>query len=157
MDFSQYNYRAKAEAGRYIRVVDPFTREPLGPEDDPAMLFVRGFAAQSTQDRLREFAKPGDAEPKNETGFVSAHKGMIDNAMAYLVPEKTKGISLGKKAVKDDATMREFLDLSFPDWKRVKADGDDEATFQVVNLPFAKQVTDAAEDQAGFFSEAETA
>lgn len=164
MDISNWNARAKAEAGTFVGLVDPYTHEPIMSEDGKQPGFiVRGVASKSVQTRLAEMqraAKDADDGEDMDAVLERLHQSQIDSAMGYII--RAEGLEHEGKPVGDNqAAIRKILDFTFPDMKVVKGETveitDDEGKtrkvpkFEIVNKTFAGQVIEAAEDGQRFF------
>lgn len=85
-----------------------------------------------------------------------SHKQLVDSAMAYLI--RFENVSIGEKEVGDDkALMRQVLDSTFPITQLVVdedglplLDENGKQKAEMVNLPFAVQITKAAGEYENF-------
>lgn len=169
MDLSDYNARAKAEAGTFVGLCDPYTRKPIMSEDGKQPGFmVRGVASKSVQSRLAEMqraAKEADDGEDMDAVLERLHQSQVDSAMGYII----RAVDMehnGKPVDANESAIRAVLDFTFPDMKIMK-DGKGETItvevkndegktrkvpkFDIVNKTFAGQVIEAAEDGQRFF------
>jgi hypothetical protein len=163
MDLSQYNARAKAEAGAFVGLCDPYTGKPIKDDGKQPGFMVRGVASKSVQTRLAEMqraAKDADDGEDMDAVLERLHRSQIDSAMGYII----RAVDLehdGKPVDDNQSAIRAILDFTFPDMKVVKGETveitDDEGNtrkvpkFEIVNKTFAGQVIEAAEDGQRFF------
>jgi hypothetical protein len=166
MDFSKFDNRAPAETGIAMPLLDPVTREPLASNGKPCAVLVRGVASRVIQQQIREKARAKMAATPNDDAQIACmedlHEAMIDGAAPFIagfVNVERNGQPLTTSA--DD--VRWFLDLTFPIMEPKKdADGnavivDGVPQFEMVNLPFAKQIDNFAADQRNFLGNAKSA
>ena len=171
MDFSQFDSRARAEAGVFVPLCDQYGREPINgtdPEAGAPGFMVRGTASRSVQSRMAEMARAakeaGDSEEEQRAAMEKMHADLMDSAERFII--RGVNIEIGGEPVGDNIDrIRAILDMTFPELRVVKdADGNALTTkakgedgkeveiprFELANLPFAKQVVDAAEDGSRF-------
>lgn len=166
MELSSFNARKRAEDGVFMPLLHPYTKEPIGTGDDAPGFLIRGNAARSVQARMAEMRKKAQdaAGGDDEEAMMEAlHKTLIDAAMRYII--EARNIENDGKLVKTEADIRGVLDMTFPEMETVKdpngntvmvkakdKDGNEIEVprFDLANLPFAKQVIDAAEDGERF-------
>lgn len=148
MDFSNIDPVAASEAGTFVHLVHPFTRENLGDDGAKVGFWVRGVAAPSAQSRLLDLSRKDD-EPVNENDklmLTQLHERWVEDALPYII--RAENIEIDGKAVSSEQQYREVLLKSFPDF-RVGDDG----RLAARNYPFARQIIDVAEDGSHFFGE----
>lgn len=168
MDISAYNTRARAEAGTFVPLKDPYTGEPIGTDEDAPGFVIRGVASKTVQDALAEAqrkAKRTKNKAQDDKAVMEAlHQQTIESAMKYIITAKNLDID-GKPVDADKGKIRAILDYTFPELAGVKDDdgnavmmtiqNDDGKDVQipkmeVTNKTFAMQVTEAAEDTQAF-------
>lgn len=173
MDFSNRNDQDLAERGAELRLVDPVTREPLGPDDKPCIVIVRGSASRPIQQILRQKQKAAKAaEMVRRADKVKAskedaddglecmedvHERSIEHALPFIIGFKNITMG-GVDPSGDEKLTADLLRTSFPSMRPLVDDNgthllDDKGVprFEMATITFAQQVSDFAQD-ANFMS-----
>ncbi|MFY0682618.1 MAG: hypothetical protein JXR13_18745 [Thalassovita sp.] len=170
MELKQFNIRHKAELGAAMRVCDPVSgKELIGDDGKHPVLIVRGMASKSAQRRiaeLRRTAKQAEAKAaeasvsENDDGspIEDLHEQLVSAAMDFVI--RAENIEVDGAPVETSDQIRALLEMTFPQMGQARdesgalmfiSDGETRVPqFEMKNHPFAKQVTDFAEDQGNF-------
>jgi hypothetical protein len=172
MDFNKFDNRARAEQGYPLQLLDPETREPLTHQGKPCLVYIRGTISSVVQGAIRQKLKeqvvaenrvivgesPEAKALRKTPVFVmeDVHKDAVETTIPYVIRLENipRGAAVLESTSEDD--IRWLLNLTFPVVKQDK-DSDGNLVFEdgeggkrpklsVVNLPFTKQIQDAASD-----------
>lgn len=140
MDFTKFDARGKAEAGKAFPILHPETLVPLEENGKVAKFIVRGHSSPSVQaaQKAALVQKMALATDESEVYTMETlHEDTIKEALLFLVG--FENVELGGAPVTID-NAAQFLNLVFP---RVVKDLDT-GTFKTVNKTFAIQVLERA-------------
>lgn len=142
MDFTKFDARGKAEAGRAFPILHPETLEPLVEDGKTAMFIVRGYSSPSVQAaqkaHLAEKMSLATAD-KDIYTMENLHQDTVKEALSLLVG--FENVELRGEPV-TMANAKEFLDLVFPRVAKNPEDG----SLSTVNKTFAIQVIQRANE-----------
>ena len=168
MEISNFNTRARAEAGAPMQIKDPISKEPIMDCEKPCQVIVRGTASISMQATMREKQKAlmakkpkkGKDEDDEVRVMEDVHQQLCEGAAPFIRGFENMERD-GRPMTLDDVEW--FLDLSFPEMGIKEdehgnpvLDKDGTPVFEMKNEPFAKQIADFAGRQANFLGNAKS-
>lgn len=160
MDFAKFDNRGPAEEGGRLELKDPSVQdgEPLLDGKKPCVVGVRGSAARSVQQKVRQRLK---AKMSSKKKGKAEEARIMEDVHADLCESASDVITFfenierdGRPLTTDPEDIKWFLDLTFP-VMGVKENDEGEAVtnsngdiqFEMKNNPFAKQITDFSSEQ----------
>jgi len=140
MDFTKFDARGKAEAGKAFPILHPETLEPLVEDDKTAMFIVRSNSSPSVQaaQKLNLAEKMSLAkDDKDVYTMENLHQDTMKEALSLLVGFENVELN-GVPVTMENA--KDFLNLVFPRHEKDLENGG----LKVVNKSFAIQVIERA-------------
>jgi len=114
MDFSQFDMRAKAEAGFRLHIRNPETGEPITGDAGPCVVIVRGLASDTVQRAVSKSAADAMSRKIEKKPITPETLNTELNDAAARVIIGFENISIGKRALTNSPDdVAAFLNLTF--------------------------------------------